>query len=201
MALTAWLPVFINEYHGEELFVSGCFTSFYAVLCSGTRSVSGTTTDRMGGDYATILGVTLITIGSLWWGFCPPYDAYHPINMTGLIITAMAGGFSNAACDKWIPYVSPGKVAPVGGLIGAFGACGGFILPVMFGYWANIAHRGYGYGLWSITVMAAISVLLSFKLKNILDNESAERLRKRQREEEALLMIDEDDENRVVEAR
>ncbi len=179
MALVAWMPVFTFDYHECNAFEAGCHTSFYAVFCSLCRSLSGTTTDKLGGANATMIGIIGISVGTFIWGWVEPRSPYSVFNVAGIIITSASGGFCNAACDKWIPVVSPGKVAPVGGLIGAVGAMGGFSIPMILGEIAEMDfpdRRGYGYGLWVYTFSGACSLMFSYYLKYKLDQEEEARI-------------------------
>lgn len=38
-------------------------------------------------------------------------------------------GFANSGCYKWIPKVAFQSIAIVSGIVGAFGAAGGFVYP------------------------------------------------------------------------
>jgi len=133
MALTSYFPVYFKTYHKVEAQTAGFLTAAYSISASVIRSISGPFTDKFGGDKCTILGMSLIVIGSACMGFSPRLEATSPFNVIGMIFMAIGGGIGNAGVFKWIPVVNQKSVGAVGGLVSGFGATGGFFIPLILG--------------------------------------------------------------------
>ena len=162
--MTAWLPVFNTTYHGTTTRVAGTFTASYSILASLSRSATGKTADKIGGGKSTLIGVTLLIMGSVLMGFSQPYSPYHFCQFGGLFLMAFGGGFTNAAVYKWIPKVAPTGKAPTGGLVGGLGAFGGFVIPAILGIAANMHDRGYAYGLFVYAFIGIFCFIFSLIL-------------------------------------
>jgi NNP family nitrate/nitrite transporter-like MFS transporter len=68
-------------------------------------------------------------------------------------LLGVAIGIGAAVIDRKVPAYFPGEVSAVGGLVSAFGALGGFILPVVFGYLLLLS--GLWTSAWSVIFLLA----------------------------------------------
>ena len=71
MALTAYLPVFNNDYHGTTARAAGVFTASYSILASLSRTATGKFVDNIGGGECTCMGLGCILLGSIFLALSP----------------------------------------------------------------------------------------------------------------------------------
>ncbi len=169
LALTTYLPILEKGYNNQAPRMAGVFTATFSIFASVSRSMMGKTTDKIGGGKGSIIGGVCVAIGTICFGFTPPDSPTHILHIVGLYLTAFGMGFVNAAVFKWIPKACPGLEAPTGGMVGGLGAFGGFCLPMALGWAAdNMGDRGYAYGFFLYTIIAAFNIVMTFILENEL---------------------------------
>ena len=150
VALAAWLPKYYVDNFGIELRTAALLTALFIFPASLLRPVGGIFSDRFGARrvmYWTF-GVMLLVTGILMMpnGFITIVQAdgstsEHLAYSLGvapftalLVLLGCAMGVGKAAVYKHIPEYFPKDVGAVGGLVGLFGALGGFFLPLLFAY-------------------------------------------------------------------
>ncbi|HVK12348.1 MAG TPA: MFS transporter, partial [Gemmataceae bacterium] len=140
VALSAWLPDYIRTNYfadlppAEGLRNAALLTALFIFPASLLRPLGGYLSDKFGPravTYAVFIGMTLATVP-----LCLPRDVL-PLSAAGftvlLLLVGVGMGVGKASVYKYIPNYFPNDVGAVGGLVGLFGALGGFILPKLFG--------------------------------------------------------------------
>jgi NNP family nitrate/nitrite transporter-like MFS transporter len=83
-------------------------------------------------------------------------NIYYPANQwifaVLVFMFGVATGVGKAGVYKFIPEQFPGSVGAVGGMVGLVGALGGFVFPLIFGYFLR------GTGLWSSCWMVLVGL-------------------------------------------
>lgn len=162
VALTLWLPRYLTGVYGFDITTAGMVAAAYSVPGSLFRAYGGTLSDKVGARTVMywMFGVSAVATFLL---ALPPSD---------VVVHGMTGGFrvnfgispwafialvfvlgffmslGKAAVYKHIPAYYPNNVGAVGGLVGMIGGLGGFVLPLLFGWLADVT------GLWSSCFMA-----------------------------------------------
>ena len=140
VALSGWLPKFYVDTYKLTLHDAALLTALFIFPASLLRPVGGWLSDQFGPRVVTysVFVVMILALTAL----CIPNGTYFgwvynpgPGVFTGLMVVTGCGmGIGKASVYKYVPNYYPDDVGAVGGLVGALGALGGFILPPLFGY-------------------------------------------------------------------
>jgi NNP family nitrate/nitrite transporter-like MFS transporter len=134
VALAAWLPNYYISTYGLSLRDASLLTALYIFPASLLRPLGGWLSDVYGPRAVTVavfVGTAAVTLP-----LCLPASILPlgPVAFTTLMVLVGAGmGIGKGSVFKYIPNCFPADVGAVGGLVGLFGALGGFILPKLFG--------------------------------------------------------------------
>jgi NNP family nitrate/nitrite transporter-like MFS transporter len=154
VALSMWLPKYYVDVFGLELKNAALLTALFIFPASLLRPLGGWLSDKFGARRIMywVFGVMLLAllVLSAPQGHIVLYvpERIHnggqvetmrfvmgPYLFTLLVFLVGCGmGIGKAAVYKHIPEYFPNDVGAVGGLVGLFGALGGFILPLLFAY-------------------------------------------------------------------
>jgi NNP family nitrate/nitrite transporter-like MFS transporter len=181
VALAAWLPSYYASTYGLSLREASIMTALFIFPASLLRPLGGWLSDLYGPRVVTVavfIGMTLATVP-----LCLPPSvlAFGPYAFTALMCLVGVGmGIGKASVYKYIPNYFPNDVGAVGGLVGLFGALGGFILPKLFGW----LGRATGFpqaaflALLAITVVSlgwlVVAVLQTKRLESAMERTQAE---------------------------
>ena len=150
VALAAWLPKYYVDVYGLSLHDGALLTALFIFPASLLRPVGGWLSDKFGARRVMYATFTVMLIASAI--LMMPYGHIvlsHDDGSTSnvlpwkvgvalftllVFVVGCAMGVGKAAVYKHIPEYFPHDVGSVGGLVGAFGALGGFFLPLGFAY-------------------------------------------------------------------
>jgi NNP family nitrate/nitrite transporter-like MFS transporter len=134
VALSAWLPNFYRNTFNVDLRTAALLTALFIFPASLLRPLGGWLSDKFGPRVVTY-GV-FITMTVALVPLCLPTNmldlgvAWFTLLM---VIVGVGMGIGKASVYKYVPNYYPKDVGAVGGLVGALGALGGFMLPPTFG--------------------------------------------------------------------
>lgn len=157
VALAAWLPMFlVNTYQDEGMTLrsAALVTALFIFPASLLRPVGGWLSDRYGPRAVTyaVFGLMAVTLAALSVpGVQMPVWAFAAL----LFVVGCGMGIGKASVYKYIPNYFPNDVGAVGGLVGLFGALGGFVLPPLFG----AAGRATGHPQVAFAVLLALTLV------------------------------------------
>ena len=154
VALSVWLPKYYVDVFGLKLRDAALLTALFIFPASLLRPLGGWLSDKFGARRIMywVFGVMLLALLGLSapQGHIVLYvpEKVHaggqvetmrfvmgPVLFTFLVFIVGCGmGIGKAAVYKHIPEYFPKDVGAVGGLVGLFGALGGFFLPLLFAY-------------------------------------------------------------------
>lgn len=135
VALAAWLPNYYVKTYALSLRDAALLTSLFIFPASLLRPLGGWLSDRYGPRAVTVscfIGMSLALIP-----LCIPASVVSlgvTLFTVMLVLVGVGMGIGKASVYKYIPNFYPKDVGAVGGLVGLFGALGGFILPKLFGW-------------------------------------------------------------------
>src|SRR5215471_13311150 len=136
VALSGWLPNYYIDTYGVTLQVAALLTATFIFPASLLRPVGGYLSDRVGPRVVTysvfsVMTVILVVLSILGGSVYKPGLYSFVALLFGL---GCAMGIGKASVFKYIPDYFPNDVGAAGGVVGALGALGGFILPPAFGW-------------------------------------------------------------------
>lgn len=148
VALSGWLPRFYVDTYGVSLSTAALLTATFIFPASLLRPLGGHLADRWGPRAVTYAVFIVMTVALAALSFAHQL-ALWPFGLL-MFTLGCAMGVGKASVFKYIPDYFPQDVGAAGGVVGALGALGGFILPPAFGW----------LGRWSATPQVAFVALL-----------------------------------------
>ncbi len=160
VALSGWLPKFYVDTYKLPLRDAALLTALFIFPASLLRPVGGWLSDLHGPRVVTYVVFIVMTTALL--ALCIPNGAFGsqyqlgPAGFTALMVVVGCGmGIGKASVYKYVPDYFPEDVGAVGGLVGALGALGGFVLPPLFG----TISRATGTPRTAFVVLLALTVV------------------------------------------
>lgn len=161
IALTAWFPIYWNQFHGLSPVKAGVFTAIFSLLASVFRVFGGSLADKAGGERTSMASVGLVFVASILLVFSQKPGT----GIIAVILLAVGMGINNAAVFKMVPHYVPKAIGGAAGWIGGIGAFGGFALPPVMGALAGEYGKiGYARGFAVFSILALINLVIIYKL-------------------------------------
>ena len=158
VALSAWLPNYYKTTFGVDLRTAALLTVLFIFPASLLRPVGGWLSDKFGPRVVTYTVFVVMTLAVI--PLCLPTNVLDlgVVWFTVLMFVVGVGmGVGKASVFKYVPNYYPKDVGAVGGLVGALGALGGFILPPVFG----------AVGRWTGSPQSAFLALLALTVGSL----------------------------------
>ena len=161
IALTAWFPTYWSKFQEFTPVKAGLFTAIFSLLASGIRVLGGKIADKSGGEKVSLVSMLLVLLGASLLVFAHS----SALGITSAVILAVGMGVNNAAVFKLVPKYVPQSVGGAAGWVGGLGAFGGFVIPPLMGYIADIYGRtGYARGFVVFTILAILNLIIIYFL-------------------------------------
>ncbi len=179
LSLTLWLPQYYVGEYGLDLQTASFVTLLFTLPAAVVRA--------LGGWFADNLGARRINWAVFWVCLvCLFFLSYPRTTMTihgiegSLLLTisinlwvftflifvmGVAMGFGKASIYRIIYDYYPNHIGPVGGLVSAAGAFGGFSLPILFGLAADLTGIRSSCFMLLYGVLAGCMVLMFYGIK------------------------------------
>ncbi|MGA3399515.1 MAG: MFS transporter [Acetobacteraceae bacterium] len=159
LALTAWFPTYWINLHHLSLTNAGILGGVgFSLLAAVARVGGGSLAERFGGEIMAALSFAIVLVGA---ALLTAVIAF-PINVAGELLIGLGMGLANAAVFKMVPKYVPHAVGGASGLVGGFGALGGFVIPPTLGLFAGaMGDAGYSGGFFVYVVLAVAAILVS----------------------------------------
>jgi NNP family nitrate/nitrite transporter-like MFS transporter len=158
VALSAWLPNYYRNTFNVDLRTAALLTALYIFPASLLRPLGGWLSDKFGPRVVTYTVFVVMTLATI--PLCLPTSILDlgVVGFTVLMFVVGVGmGVGKASVYKYVPNYYPKDVGAVGGLVGALGALGGFILPPVFG----------AVGRWTGSPQSAFLALLALTVASL----------------------------------
>ncbi len=160
LALTAWFPNYWQTVFGLKLFPDAVgLTALFSLGASLMRVVGGILSDRWGGVKTAFGALVILLVGALLMIFG---GSNFSLALSGVCFIAIGMGVNNAATFKILPSVIPSAMGGASGWVGGLGALGGFLFPVLQGFFIKnpqMADPGYNFSFFVYAFAAVISIL------------------------------------------
>ena len=147
--LVSFMPIFLHDQYGASMVLAGDLTSLCVLSGSLMRPLGGWLADKMGGIRVLMGLYGLITLFML--AMVPLPSLVAAIAFLFFALGFM--GLGNGAVFQLVPQRFGGRVGVVTGLVGAAGGLGGFLFPVVLG-WFKQYNGSFGIGF---SIFAALS--------------------------------------------
>lgn len=158
IALTVWLPTYWTESFNISIVKAGLLTAAYSLSSSLLRVLGGFYSDRISGEKVVLYSFLIVGVGAVMM-MLPPHAFFIPF--TGQMLMALGMGFANAGVFKLVPKYTPAAVGGAAGIVGGFGAFGGFAIPPVMGLFVKVyGSRGYASGFSVFLVLAVVALIL-----------------------------------------
>jgi len=159
LALTAWFPTYWTNLHHLSLTDAGILGGVgFSLLAAVARVGGGSLAERYGGEHMAAISFTIVLIGAALLTAVVTF----PINVAGELLIGLGMGLGNAAVFKMVPKYVPHAVGGASGLVGGFGALGGFVIPPTLGLFAGaMGDAGYSGGFFVYVVLAIAAIMVS----------------------------------------
>lgn len=158
VALASYLPKYYVDVYGLPLATAGYLTALFIFPASLLRPVGGLLSDRYGPRVVTYSVFVVMSLALALMCIPSSVANFGPWVFTALMFVVGCGmGIGKASVYKYVPDYFPRDVGAVGGLVGALGAMGGFLLPPIFGM----------LGRWAGAPQAAFAALLALTLVSL----------------------------------
>jgi NNP family nitrate/nitrite transporter-like MFS transporter len=170
VALSGWLPKYYIDTYDASLGTAAMLTASFIFPASLLRPLGGWTADRWGARPVTYC-VFIVMAGALALLAMPSgqfiadaHPGVAPLTLTYrlgiwpfavlMFVLGCAMGIGKASVFKYVPDYFPNDVGAAGGVVGALGALGGFILPPAFGWLAR------AFGVPQLAFLALLALTL-----------------------------------------
>ena len=159
LALTAWFPTYWINLHHLSLTNAGILGGVgFSLLAAVARVGGGSLAEWFGGEVMALISFSIVLAGAALLTFLTAF----PINVAGELLIGLGMGLGNAAVFKMVPKYVPHAVGGASGLVGGFGALGGFLIPPTLGLFAGaLGEAGYSGGFFVYVVLALAAMLVS----------------------------------------
>ncbi len=156
VAMFLYLPKMLHAVQHLSKNDAGTRAAGFALLAVLARPVGGWLADRIGAK--AVLVVSFLGTGLLALVLAGTYKEMTPLTIACLTM-AVCLGLGTGATFKLVAEWFPGKVAAVGGVVGAAGGLGGFFPPLVMA--AVKSDTGsYALGFVLMAVVAALSLIV-----------------------------------------
>jgi len=159
VAFSIYLPSLLRADFGLGLIDAGFRTAGFVALATLARPVGGWLADQIGG--ARVLSV--VFLGIIPFALLLMWTAMAPFTV-GALGCALLLGIGNGAVFKLVPQYFPVETGTVTGLVGALGGLGGFLPPILLGFFRD--HTGR---VWpGFVLLALASAVLYWANRRVL---------------------------------
>lgn len=135
VGLSSCLPIFFRDQYGLALVEAGTLTACCGLGGSVMRPVGGFVADRVGAAPALRALLPVVAVLLVLAGRVP---SLAPMAALCVVIVTLFG-FGNGVVFKLVGDRFSGQIGGATGIIGAAGALGGFVLPVLFGLLTEVS--------------------------------------------------------------
>jgi NNP family nitrate/nitrite transporter-like MFS transporter len=136
VGLALWLPKYYVDVYDVSLQTAGFLTALFIFPASLLRPVGGYLSDRVGPRPVTYTAFIVMCFAYVWLWLGVGITLFTVL----VVVVGVMMGIGKASVYKYIADYYPRDVGVVGGLVGAVGGLGGFVLPLLFA-WA-LAQTG-----------------------------------------------------------
>jgi NNP family nitrate/nitrite transporter-like MFS transporter len=154
------LPLVLHDVYRIDAIEAGAVAALCGLLGSVIRPVGGYVADRQGG-LRTLYYILPVIAGTVVAVISPS----QTMAVVMMVVATSAMGFGNGVVFQLVAEWFPKDIGLVSGVVGASGALGGFLLPILIGTMKGLSGS-YESGLWlfaGFTVCAWGTVIVALR--------------------------------------
>ena len=162
VGLCSLLPLLLHEVYHVEAIQAGAIAALCGLMGSVIRPVGGYVADRQGG-LRTLYYILPVIAGAVVAVISPSFT----MAVVMMVAATAAMGFGNGVVFQLVAEWFPADIGLASGVVGASGAIGGFLLPMLIGTVKGVSGS-YELGLWlfaGFTVCAWGTVMVALRSK------------------------------------
>jgi NNP family nitrate/nitrite transporter-like MFS transporter len=152
--LISFMPILLHDQYSVSAVVAGDLTSLCVLSGSLMRPLGGWLADKLGGIRVLIGLYTAITLLLLLIAQLPALT----LAVVLLFVSLGVMGLGNGAVFQLVPQRFSNRVGAITGLVGAAGGIGGFLFPVVLG-WFKQYLGSFGFGFASFAGFAGLALI------------------------------------------
>lgn len=160
VGLCSLLPLLLHEVYGVDAIQAGTLAALCGLMGSLIRPIGGHVADRQGG-LRTLYYVFPVIAGAVVAVISPS----HTTAVVMMLVSTAAMGFGNGVVFQLVAEWFPADLGLASGVVGASGAIGGFLLPILISTVKEFSGS-YELGLWlfaGFTVCAWGTVMVALR--------------------------------------
>ncbi|MBH0180268.1 MAG: NarK/NasA family nitrate transporter [Nitrospira sp.] len=142
VGLCSLLPLLLHEVYHVDAIQAGTLAALCGLMGSLIRPVGGHVADRQGG-LRTLYYVLPVIAGAVVAVVSPSYT----MAVVMMVLATAAMGFGNGVVFQLVAEWFPADIGLASGVVGAAGAVGGFLLPILISTVKGVSGS-YELGLW-----------------------------------------------------
>ena len=148
VGLCSLIPLLLHDVYQIEAIQAGVVAAFCGLVGSVIRPVGGFVADRRGGLRALYYVLPAIA-GAVVAVISPS----HTMGLAMMVVATAAMGFGNGVVFQLVAEWFPQDIGLASGVVGAAGAVGGFLLPILIGTMKEFSGS-YELGFWLFAGLA-----------------------------------------------
>src|SRR5699024_5380735 len=167
VAFSVYLPTYLHNFYELDLEDAALRTAVFVVVAVACRPLGGALADRFDGAAVLIVSYVLTVLLAAAATERMPLiglasGSFYPLGTAVFLIMAASLGVASGAVFALVArLVEPTAVGSVTGIVGAVGGLGGFVPPLLLGYFWT-AHGNYRVGLLLLFILSIVTAALTW---------------------------------------
>ncbi len=148
VGLCSVIPLLLHDVYRLEAIEAGIVAAFCGLIGSLIRPIGGYVADRRGG-----LRALYYVLPAIAGAVVAVVSPSHTMGVAMMVVATAAMGFGNGVIFQLVAEWFPRNIGLASGVVGAAGAVGGFVLPMLIGTMKGLSGS-YELGFWLFAGLA-----------------------------------------------
>ena len=148
VGLCSVIPLLLHDVYRLEAIEAGIVAAFCGLIGSLIRPIGGYVADRRGG-----LRALYYVLPAIAGAVVAVVSPSHTMGVAMMVVATAAMGFGNGVVFQLVAEWFPRNIGLASGVVGAAGAVGGFVLPMLIGTMKGLSGS-YELGFWLFAGLA-----------------------------------------------
>ena len=166
VAFSVYLPTYLHNFYELDLEDAALRTAVFVVVAVACRPLGGALADRFDGAWVLVAAYAITGLMAAAATERMPLvgleGSFYPVGTAVFLVMAASLGAASGAVFALVAHlVEPTAVGSVTGIVGAVGGLGGFVPPLLLGYFWT-AHGNYRVGLLLLFILSIVTAALTW---------------------------------------